>query len=436
MWGGAAWAEQPWAEHREPDDRPMRVYMDTIGSGTATGNKAYAGLGFQPKAIIFWTTAGATPGTVAASCAGGIGFCTAVGAEFGIGWFSEDGVADSNCSRTHAAACVNVPAATETVLMRATLASFDPDGFTLNWSTAPGASRLIHFLALGGSDLTNAAVKEWAIPTATDAAYAVTGVGFKPDCVIHISIAHATTGTQIATELRMMLGMMTGVGAEGVADGYSTDAAATSDTQGEMGGGLSIARATAAAGNDLLGSLVSLDSDGFTLNMSGVPGTADKIFSLCLKGGSYAVVSENVDIDLGSDHFPTADSLTFTPIAYLIQGKALTTVPNVRWSMGGSDGTREGSSWCHDQDAQVTMSANRLVLNDKAMQFTNAAGADVGRGDHGGFGFGYFDINWSTAPVAAYPIVALAIGAAKRSFVFPPNYLKPNMVMTRKRFVV
>src|ERR1019366_464324 len=79
--------------------------------------------------------------------------------------------------------CLRVIDNIATLLASADLASFDTDGFTLNFIAADATARVINFMALGGSGLTNAVTGDMTTSASTGA-QAVTGVGFKPDCVI------------------------------------------------------------------------------------------------------------------------------------------------------------------------------------------------------------------------------------------------------------
>src|SRR5205823_2712739 len=126
---------------------------------------------------------------------------------------------------------------------------------------------VIHFIAIGGSRIS-AKIAPWAMALATGD-QSVTGVGFRPDIVIHAQagsfIASIPTTT---THGAHGLSMMDNTGAQWSSISGSVTASNFSDTQryqrsnkclGGIGSDLSVVKEAA---------WVSMDSDGFTINHS------------------------------------------------------------------------------------------------------------------------------------------------------------------------
>ena len=79
----------------------------------------------------------------------------------------------------------------EVVVAEADLSSWDDTNFTLNWTTNDANAYVIHFIAIGGSDVS-APVVDWTMRTTTGNP-TVTGVGFQPDVVFHAHGGHTFT---------------------------------------------------------------------------------------------------------------------------------------------------------------------------------------------------------------------------------------------------
>ena len=117
--------------------------VETFTAIAGTGSQQITTTGFQPKAVLFWITDRTSVGN-------------GTFARFGRGWTDgtlmgaaatawDDGSASgSNNSRTRLVntACITLINETGTVLAEATIASFNTDGFTINWGMA-GGSRLV-----------------------------------------------------------------------------------------------------------------------------------------------------------------------------------------------------------------------------------------------------------------------------------------------------
>ena len=133
----------------------LSTKVETFAAIAGTGNQTINTTGFQPKAVLFWitdrTSAGNSPD-----------------ARFGRGWTdgtNQAAAATAWDDGTDVGAGVLVTDKTitlineaGTVLADASIVTLNSDGFTINWATA-GGSRLVTYLALGGSDLV------WEMPS-------------------------------------------------------------------------------------------------------------------------------------------------------------------------------------------------------------------------------------------------------------------------------
>ena len=156
----------------------------TFTTPVVTGTDPVTGVGFTPKAIILWTTEQTAAG-LSAGLVFSYGFAsgTVAAQQRVIGWSADDAVSTSNLQRHSASGIVETRDGGGALRLHANLNSFDADGFTPDWTAVLGTGQIVHYIALGGSDLLNALVKEEVSGTALGI-QAFTGYGFTPDSVM------------------------------------------------------------------------------------------------------------------------------------------------------------------------------------------------------------------------------------------------------------
>lgn len=380
---------------------------------TSTGNQSYSGIGFQPKAILFFLNNLTGDGSEANAHLG-IGAAISASNRAAVAVNSYDTFASSDTNRRHTnAACLTLFDQNQITLCEADLVSFDSDGFTLNWIIANATQRIINYLALGGDELTDVFLKQFNCPTTTGS-QATTGVGFKPDAVILFTVLISTTPPSVTQYSLPSFGFATqnldqatvnGRGEPAISITNNEKTQRTDNIIDVTNGGVSFARA----------SITSFDSDGFTLNWTTAPTSARSMWALCLKGGRYNVGAFNQKTSTGTDQI---NGIGFKPKALLLASfnNVATTsiVANQHMSIGiVSDQTNRGCIWYGDQDNIETSIADSDLDRTKVIKMmtegtptTNAA-ADLSSFDSDGF-----TIDWTTADATARQIVYLAFGSS------------------------
>lgn len=173
----------------------------------------------------------------------------------------------SDSSRRIAAKALTMVRWVENLRAEADLSSWDAANFTLNWTTNDTNARIIHFLAIGGSGVS-AQVVDWRMPFSTGH-HAVTGIGFRPNVVLH---AHAngfsTTIPNSTPSAGFGLGVMDADGDEWALSFFSLDDAGFSDTQRIQQTDANLVTIFNSLTIAKKASWVSMDSDGFTLDFS------------------------------------------------------------------------------------------------------------------------------------------------------------------------
>jgi hypothetical protein len=160
-------------------------HKGTLSTPAATGSQVYTGVGFQPQAVIFFATKQTATGFAAGYCIG-FGCATSASARKSLTISSFDNHTGAALAGRAANTAIELQSVdpSSSLKVDADLSSLDADGFTLNWTTVDAANAyIVHYIAIGGSSVTNALAGEFT-PNTSTGAQAVTGVGFQPDCLL------------------------------------------------------------------------------------------------------------------------------------------------------------------------------------------------------------------------------------------------------------
>jgi len=257
----------------------------------------------------------------------------------------------------------------EVVVAEADLSSWNDTTFTLNWTTNDAASYVIHYIAIGGSDI-QARVVDWTMRT-TVGNSTVTGVGFHPDVVFHAHGGHAFTNIVPASraDATFGLGVMDFDGDQWAFANWLEDAAGTSDTQRGQLTNAALYSFNQTQTVQKQANWVSMNADGFTLNFSNTGSNlAARVFSLALKGvnvkpGSFLKATAAAPAPQAITGVGFRPSLVM--LASVQSTASATPVVHSRFGLGASDGTTEGSSAFQDQNASGTTVVDAIDKTSK-----------------------------------------------------------------------
>ncbi len=392
------------------------IKQGTFNSGTATGNVNVTGVGFQPKAVIFYWTRQTAAGFSAAQL-GGMGFATASPTiqNRGVAIASDDNAATTNTGRRRSAtySIIFLSNGTPTLSGQGSVTTFGADGFTVNWNTAPGVNAIIHYIALGGTDITNAVAGNFTLTTGAGT-QSVAGLGFQPDSVLFLSTLNEAVDTNTAGS-EMNVGFADGTNQGGSAI-CGRDARTTTTHAGSLqrtDNALVSLNPGACTAIDNLVAVQSFDADGFTLNKTTAT-TAVVWNYIAIKGGRHKV---------GAFTQPTAGTppisqattgIGFQPVGLFLSSfnKAANTAAQVdgKLSLGGAQSsTARGAIWLENSniinsDANMNTSATKIIT----MATTATVNSDA---DFTSFDADGFTLSWTTrSDATARQIVYWAIG--------------------------
>lgn len=392
----------------------LSVKQGTITEPGSTGALATTGVGFQPKLLILYGNN--------ATASGGH-----VDAVFCMGWAvsssdcrynsfaSDDAVSVSRAHSRHSAThCYGIIAPTNTLLCEAALQSFDSDGFTLNWTTVSATGRLIHYLAIGGSDLTNV-VGGQLTGRSSNGTTSVSGLAFEPDCVLLMSSNLGSAGTD--TEARFSLGWGTASAQAVTATAAAHDLGDSSTAKFNSDAAIIAAQhESQGSGTYWVAELQSINSDGFTLNFTDTNGSSPLINYLCLKGAQFKV---GIETQQTSATTKTTSSIGFAPSAVMLMTSGATATgssASVTNTFGSGTATACGCAWWGDQNNVGTTRADSRTESALIYQHcTSVAGTPTINASAAlsALGSDDFTLNYTAADASARRFMYLAIGAAE-----------------------
>lgn len=356
----------------------VQTKVGTISDGT--GVKAITGLGFKPKAIIFWTNLGYTSAnTWDPNAALGMGFCAGPDNQYAGGISSANSVGTAVSSRAHSylSSYVRNTANSATWHSMRTV-SFDSDGFTVD--VTANAGLYCHYMAIGGSDITDARVISWSMPAANDSVKSVTSVGFKPDLVFHATAS--TTAYNAISDGILSYGVMNKHGqqwANGISSMNGQTGALTSRAQLPGTCLLQVANSQVLVTK---AHYQSMDEDGFTVRFS-TNASAYYVYSLCLKGISSDIGTFNKTTVTAANTTQTISRIGFNPRALITSNYSTTPgtglVSGAYMAFGATDGTTERVSAYQDDNGANPTQAAGIYFNNASIYMPGGAQQSVAR---------------------------------------------------------
>ena len=327
---------------------------------------------------------------------------------------SQDAVNNSNASTRMANKVLTLVRWGEVVVAEADLSSWNDTTFTLNWTTNDAASYVIHYIAIGGTDIS-AKVVDWTMATAVGNK-AVTGVGFQPDVVFNAHGGHTLTAA-LPTNVNVGafgLGVMDFDGDQWAFANWTVDNSGTSNTQRGQQTNAALYSFQQGLNVQKKAAWVSMDADGFTMNFSNTASNAAaRVFSLALKGvnvkpGAFLKTAAAA---------PAPQAITgvgFTPRLIMLASVQSTTqanpVAHSRFGLGASDGGTEGSSAVQDQDARRVTIVDAIDKTSKIfVKVNNSTPVIDAEADLASRGSDGFTLNWTTNDAVQTEILYLAM---------------------------
>ncbi len=415
---------------------PLQFYQTgviTKKSTAGTGTVAYTGIGFKPSVVIFYWTEQTATGTTAnnTGVSSGLGFAAATGTtitNYAAVTGMEDNTGSSSNGRRRSAGnavIFQTVTAAPTLLAQANLQSMDADGFTLNWTTNGNATAYrINYIALGGD--TQGYVGNFNMNNAAGNQQ-ITGTGFQPDFMMFIHGADGALDANL-TDAELGIGFAQSASARGamVYAGQTGINVNIRPRWQQLTDKVILFLNHAATPPTARGQadFVSMDSNGFTINVTTASGGAGwNVGYLALRGARVNAGRFN---EPGATGVQTpVTSLTFRPKGVFLASRSLATGATLaagRTAIGAGGGAPivDGNIWFQEQNGVNTSNANSY--NDATNIITmgaNNAITNVARASLQSLDLGGFTLNWG-ARNATREILYWVVG--------PRNYADVNEV--------
>jgi hypothetical protein len=402
----------------QPEAPPVAGAVFAVGSftkSTSTGSQVVPHtLGQNPKAVILWTI-GKTNETLGGNFLYGFGMSDS-SLSGSVGTSTRDAVSTTSSSRRMAAKALTLVQSSGATVAEADLPSWSSTTFTLNWTSNDAQPYVIHYIAIGGPQVT-AKLVNWQAPTSAGSKSVV--VGFQPEAVIHIHAGAAFTGAPGTSQGNMVVGMgaMDKSGAQWAIQASDVDNTSTtmSSRAQRSNAALYMYTDTGSAGVTKEAKFVSMNADGFTLNFTTANANASQIYSLALAGlkADVGTFNKTTASAPASQAVPSA----FKPGAVFMasyqttaQSSGVISSSTCSFGVGASDGAHEGSAAINAADGVATSSVSGIDKTSKAFIKMNQPPIDA-EADMTSFDPTGFTLNWTTSDTTASQICFLALGA-------------------------
>lgn len=288
--------------------------------------------------------------------------------------------------------------------------SWDSNGFTLTLNDLLSGydGVLIHYLILGGTDLTNTWVGDITTPTSTGV-QSYTAPNFQPDLLLTAGFADNTTMPGSNSGIRAMLGAGTGPTAQ-----YSVATGENSNIPTAVYSNASpkIVQIETESSTKFVANLDSMDALGWTWNWTTTNATPGSVMVAALRGGRYFVGTDTQRTSAGTKQ---RVGVGFTPKGGMFMGVNLVS-PGTRdqtsskLSVGATDGSTSAAVWGSGTDNVSTTDENSYVATDACLvHASNPATLDA-KASLGSFDPDGYTLSYSTADANAREFLAVLAG--------------------------
>jgi len=366
----------------------LSAAVGSINTSTAAAGNTVtiSGLSFQPKIIFFWWNGRVDTTDAAGRRTHQRGFGCAVSTtdRRRFNTLSQDTPTAmvTNHSQDDAE-CVAITTTADAVDGLLDLQSMNSDGATLVIDDAFTADYRVHYLALGGTDLTDVAGGSFAKITTTGD-QDITSLAFQPDLVMIWGTNQSNMNGSVADDSTYAIGAAVSSSQQAIIGGGNNDGAANAqsvsyctDTEfmGTFNAGVTALNNRATYVQPL--------SNGFRINWNVSAATADQFNFVALKGmgvkvgGFLTQTDTSTPISTGSLGFTPRGGLVFSH--GLVESTTGTVQDDDQWSCGGFSSTSARAAMAvSDDDGQGTAVVTTAVENDEVLiELDPAAGTVV-----------------------------------------------------------
>jgi hypothetical protein len=414
----------------------LNVEVGTKLSPGSTGVQNYsltAGFG-TPMALIVWASNQAATGTQTAAGMFGLGFATDRGGTPSSAYQSYLIDPSNTASRIVAASSTDallkmfLTLDTATADWIVTFDSFASDQWSINWTDLPATgSTFLHYIVLGGSDITDALAGQFTHPGSPASPQSVAlPAGFgQPDLLAFFTPGPtASNNTGSATrDFGLNLGWAVSDTERAALAMADNDAATTMAASSWAKARAAITQdgTAIAAGTEMeLDARASWPTDGFQVTFPTLPGPFAITNYLALKGTFQKTILEsrttatsagNQDHDVGFAPKLAINWGHVMPSAQTIQRAAQNADATMFWH-GATDGTNQAVAGVSQDDGKTTSFGRSYAQTAQTLHAAGAVAAATRAQASGSFSGNNVRLNYGTVDATARQFHLLALGDA------------------------
>jgi hypothetical protein len=410
------------------------TYKGTLiapATGTPPVRQNATGLPFAPRAVLFFSACAGTLNATQTGLMECFGAAVSAAQQFVVANASDGSGIASNAARvSRTTECVCLPLnGTPTIDALASFVALDGDGFTLDWADLAATSgQVVHYLAIGGEDILDAAIVVVTPSTTTNGVTQAITFGFRPDFVLTVSPAVPSVSGIVDANMCIGAAARLPSTQQYAAYWFENDGAANMDlsvysAQNRMG-----AMPSSTAVKDADYSLASWDAAGITITWDDAPAAlTGRVYMLGLRGGQYEFDYVSSPTSPGTQSISTA----FAPKGVLLFGSsdptdtdntASASTADSQFTVGACDsGLRQGTNVFIQQDANATSVAKRRTSSSKATTWlTGTAGTLQAEAAISAISGSGYTLDWTSASATVRKLCGIAIGDSNPAppFVF------------------
>lgn len=244
---------------------------------------------------------------------------------------------------------------------------------------------------------------------------AISGVGFQPKIVLFFSTNDTADG--VSAHLHFDIGVGVSSSDRRAMTNSAEDGQATTDTYGEHTDAKCFIHNTPGSGTaDYEADFVSLDADGFTINITNPPATAKRVGFLALGGTDLTNVATGQFLSNAGAGNQAITGVGFQPTAIIFFNHANATIPpsggsNLRASIGFAVSTSQrGWVAIASDHSDPSSDSARQQRTDACICIISNRGVVDGEADLVSFDADGFTVNWSAAAARYIHFIALRGG--------------------------
>lgn len=399
----------------------------TFSCNLSTGNQSITGLGFQPKAVLFWAF---TTASVSGSNELRHSFGVATGAterwSNGSSWLGGTSGFSNFQFLTNRVIHWN-DTTTDAEQIGIDFVSMDADGFTVNVAKAPSGTTEISYMAIGGTSVT---AKAGTFNTTNTTGNLAVTTGFQPKAVVTFAGPYTNVDTRL-TVAAHCVGMSAGTSNSAclthhLAYGSGSQAWSKNSSTRDL-----IHTINQNGDFEVRATLASFDATGFTMNFLSATATTSRWGYLALGGAaSYDLSVYNIPSAIGS---VSKTGLGWTPAGAFSMSLGIpagtTQAANVKWSLGSSDGINNVTSGFYEPNA--SFQTNLPVVTNLGTKATmvpgTSSGSTLARATIGSFTNGGYTMPFDQVDSSNGEVMVLSFGSPQAAALVAPVSTKTTV---------